>query len=296
VTAEPSIQHNQCPLTDQERLLRTQSSGGEPLLDSDTSRSPYLDYEHIDVLLSLQQPRTDSRAEMCFYIMGQVKELLFKLLYVEFRSVRDDLAADRVADALWTLRRIQPVQRLLVNSWDVLRSLSPTEFNEFRDALGAASGLQSFMYRRLEFILGNKSAGMVRPHAGVPEIADELTADLMSPSVYDAAIAMLCRRGAPIPRTHLERDPSTPYCPHPAVERAWVEVYSGGFDTEPRLLAEALMDVAYHFSRWRAVHLLVVERMIGGKPGSGASNGLKWLRRAAEHRFFPELWSARDQL
>jgi tryptophan 2,3-dioxygenase len=293
--AVPPSEDNKCPLSDRERLLRATRTGGEPLLESDTTRNPYLDYEHIDVLLSLQQPRTNSRAEMSFYIMGQVKELLFKLLYVEFRLVRDDLAADRISDALWVMRRIQPVQQLLISAWDVLRSLSTAEFNEFRDELGAASGLQSFMYRRLEFILGNKDPAMVQPHIGVPAIADDLAVDLASPSVYDEAIALLARRGAAIPRNHLERDLTTPYCPHPAVEHAWAEVYRGS-DVELRWLAEALLDAAYYFTQWRAVHLVVVEKMIGNKPGSGASSGLKWLQQVAGHRFFPELWSVRDQL
>jgi tryptophan 2,3-dioxygenase len=266
-------------------------TAGEPLLESETARNPYLDYERIDTLLSLQQPRTEAPSEMCFYIMGQVKELLFKLLYLEFRRAGDELAADRLQPALWTLRRAYAAQRLLVQTWEVLRGLSPSEFAEFRDELGAASGVQSFMYRRLEFQLGNKSPDMVRPHLGVPEIAHDLLADLNRPSLYDEALRLLARRGADIPDQHLRRDPATPYQPHPAVELAWANTYA---DPELRLLAEAMSDVAYQFSQWRAVHLLVVEKIIGNKPGSGASSGLGWLRKASEHRHFPELWAARN--
>ncbi|MGC5033767.1 tryptophan 2,3-dioxygenase [Micromonospora sp. DT229] len=283
-------------LSDEERSARATRSGGEPLLTSETTRSPYLDYEQIDTLLSLQRLRSDGAAELSFHIMGQVKELLFKLLHAEFSRARDELARDDPESALWTLRRALPVQRLLVQCWDVLRAMSPAEFNEFRDLLGAASGVQSFMYRRLEFVLGNKNPAMLRPHSGVPSIAAQVAADLAAPSLYDEAVRLLARRGAAIPEDHLTADVAAAYRPHPSVERAWADCYRPDGDLLLRRLAEALCDVAYEFARWRAVHLLLVERTIGNKPGSGASSGLAWLRAASEHRFFPELWTARNLL
>ncbi|MER7009467.1 tryptophan 2,3-dioxygenase family protein [Dactylosporangium sp. NPDC000555] len=263
-------------LSDAQRRERAARTGGEPLLTSETARNAYLDYEQIDTLLSLQRLRSDGAAELSFHIMGQVKELLFKLLHAEFSRARDELAADDPEAALWTLRRALPVQRLLVQVWDVLRAMSPAEFNEFRDALGSASGVQSFMYRRLEFVLGNKSPAMLRPHTGVPAIAEQLAADFAAPSLYDEAVRLLARRGAAIAPEHLAADVAAAYRPHSSVEQAWADCYDRGADPVLRRLAETLADVAYEFSRWRAVHLLIVERTIGDKPGSGASSGLAW--------------------
>src|SRR5262245_61921467 len=176
---------NTLPLTAAQRDVRARQTGGEPLLASETARNAYLDYEQIDTLLSLQRPRSNGAAELSFCVMGQVKELLFKLLHAEFVRARDELAADEPEAALWTLRRALPVQRLLVQTWDVLRAMSPAEFNEFRDALGSASGVQSYMYRRLEFVLGNKNPSMVALHSGVPSIAADVQADFRAPSLYD---------------------------------------------------------------------------------------------------------------
>ncbi len=283
-------------LSDAQRAARAARTGGRPEVTSATARNAYLDYEQIDALLSLQRLRSDGAAELSFHIMGQVKELLFKLLHGEFSRARDELAADDLEGALWTLRRALPVQRLLVQTWDVLRAMSPAEFNEFRDELGSASGVQSFMYRRLEFLLGNKNAAMLRPHAGVAEIAAAVAADFAAPSLYDEAVRLLARRGAAIDAGHLGADVTAEYRPHATVERAWADCYRPTADPALRRLAESLSDVAYEFGRWRAVHLLLVERMIGNKPGSGASSGLAWLRTVADHRFFPELWTARNLL
>ncbi|UNO44250.1 tryptophan 2,3-dioxygenase [Streptomyces sp. MST-110588] len=267
------------------------------MLDFEGHSTPYIDYQSIDVLLSLQHPRSQAPSEPTFYILGQVKELLFKLVYEEMVRIRGLLEQDRVPDAVWALRRSRRVLELLVGCWDVLGTLAPTEFNAFRDHLGKASGFQSYMYRMVEYVLGNKVAELARPHRNVPHVNDAVQEALHSPSVYDAALALLARRGADIPREHLQRDFSLPYEPSAHVERAWAEVYRAGDPTDPAfLLAEALMDVAEAACRWRAVHLLTVERVIGFKPGTGGTHGVAWLRRISEHRFFPELWAARGLL
>ncbi|MFI9722599.1 tryptophan 2,3-dioxygenase [Streptomyces sp. NPDC052396] len=283
--------------SDAERAATSQVTGGDPLLDFEGRSTPYIDYQSITVLLGLQQPRSDAPSELTFYILGQVKELLFKLIHQEAVRTRGLLDEDRVPDAVWALRRSRRVVDLLVSCWDVLGTLAPTEFNAFRDHLGQASGFQSYMYRMVEYVLGNKVPELARPHRRVPEVHQAVQQALRSPSVYDAALALLARQGADIPPALLDRDFSLPYRPDERVERAWAEVYRDSGPADPLfLLAEALMDVAEGMSRWRSLHLLTVERVIGFKPGTGGTQGVAWLRRINEHRFFPELWTARGLL
>lgn len=264
------------------------------------STTPYMDYGRVEELLSLQHPRTDAPAEMTFYILGQqVNELMFKLLYVELSRARAQIHGDDLPGAIWTLRRVASLQRAHLGTWEVLGELTPDEYNAFRDSLGEASGFQSYGYRKLEFILGNKVPGMARPHRRVPNVYPEVLEALRSPSLYDEAIRLLKRRGADIPDEVADRpDFSEPYTPHDAVENAWAWVYGAPCPcAELYLLGEALMEVAFRFSRWRYTHLLTVERLLGTKPGTGGtSSGVGWLRRIAEHRFFPELWSVRTRL
>ncbi|MER7793305.1 tryptophan 2,3-dioxygenase family protein [Streptomyces sp. NPDC097640] len=283
--------------SDAERNVRVMESDGDPITDFTGASTPYIDYQSIDVLLSLQRPRSDAPAELTFYVMGQVKELLFKLIYEELERTRALLDGDSVAEAAVNLRRLRRVVELLNGTWNVLSTLTPNEFNGFRDVLGSASGIQSYMYRMVEYALGNKVAALALPHRQVPHVHAQVQRALHEPSVYDAALRLLARHETPLPPSVLDRDFSQPYEPNGAVERAWAEVYRGKAATDPLpQLAEALMDVAEGFSRWRSLHLLTVERIIGFKPGTGGTEGAGWLRRVAEHRFFPELWTSRGLL
>lgn len=204
----------------------------------------------------------------------------------------DDLPA-----ALAALRRAVRVQDVLVNSWDLLAALTPTEFNAFRDELGQASGFQSYTYRELEFLLGNKFESMIRPHAASSATVARLHRALHEPGLYDAALGLLHRRGLPIPPERVARDWTQPYQPHPEVERAWAEVYADDRpDNELLQLAELLLDTAERVARWRQRHLGAVKRSLGAKSGTGGSSGLEWLRRNAERDVFPELWSLRTSL
>lgn len=260
--------------------------------------NPFTDYVADDVLLSLQRPRTDAATEPAFLITTQVMELLFKLSYLEALRVRNLLEADDLAGALWTLRRLGRVQRVLYTTWDVLSAVSPTEYGEFRSHLGEGSGFQSQMYRQLEFVLGNKSRALAEMHRGDDKSYRDLRRALSEPSVYDAALRLLRRRGLPIPDNCVERDWSEPYDEKEAVVRAWRLVYTApdGERADLFQLGEALVDVAYDFGRWRAIHLLTVERVLGSKEGTAGTSGVKWLRRVAEHRHFPELWTVRGTL
>ncbi|MGH3430638.1 MAG: tryptophan 2,3-dioxygenase [Pseudonocardiaceae bacterium] len=283
--------------SDAERARRAVETAGEPILEFSGTSTPYIDYQSIDVLLSLQNPRSEEPSELTFYILGQVKELLFKLVYEELVRARSLLDADRVHDTVWVLRRMRRVVELLTHVWDVLSTLTPQEFNAFRDHLGQQSGVQSYMYRMVEYGLGNKVASLARPNRNVPHVHTQLQEALHAPSVYDAALRFLARRGADIPDDILDRDFSAPYEASSAVENAWAEVYRTADQADPvYALAETLMDVAEGFSRWRSLHLLTVERIIGTKPGTGGTQGVAWLRKINEHRLFPELWTARGLL
>ncbi|GHC89744.1 hypothetical protein GCM10007079_35480 [Nocardiopsis terrae] len=255
------------------------------------TRTEYIDYQSIDVLLSLQRPHTAHPAEMSFYLVGQAKELLFKLVYEEVSAARLALVVDEADNASWNLRRAATALDLLARTWDVLATISPAEFNAFREQLGSASGIDSYMYRMLEFALGRKSDSMARRHAEVPGVAESVYRELHRSSVYDEALGLLHRRG-------LLTDGAEAGEWHPdALRQAWVRVYEAhGPSSDLFRLGETLMDLAHAFSRWRSLHLLLVERTIGNKHGTGGTTGVDWLRRSADHRFFPELWEARSIL
>ncbi|TQN31204.1 tryptophan 2,3-dioxygenase [Haloactinospora alba] len=257
----------------------------------------YMRYGGIDTLLTLQRPLSSEPEEYSFLVTTQVMELLFALVRQRWERARDELEADSVTRACAELRRAHHAQDVLVQSWQLLETLTPTEFARFREELGAASGFHSPNYRHLEFLLGNKSAAMVRPYDGMPEISAPLEQALIQPGLYDAALRLLRRAGLPVPAERAERDWSQPYTPHTEVERAWAEVYADDRpENELFTLAETLVDTAERVTRWRHRHLMAVKRSLGAKPGTGGSAGLEWLARNAQQDVFPELWSLRGNI
>ena len=288
-----------CPIrrTDRDRERLVLETEGQPILDLAEEDLSYSSYVGVQALLGAAEPLTKAEAEPAYLLMAQVMELLFKLAWLKARRARDQLADDDLAGALWTLRRLRRVQSVLAASWDVPAALTPSEYLELRDDLGEASGVQSTMYRRLEFLLGNKDHMMVSLHGGREQMPSELLEALREPSLYDAALGMLRRRSIPLPADIVDRDWSRQYEERADVLEAWRVVYRdrrGHFDLYQ--LAEALVDVAYDYGRWRSIHLLTVERVLGAKVGTGGTHGVHWLRQAAEHRFFPELWLVRSEL
>jgi tryptophan 2,3-dioxygenase len=235
--------------------------------------TPYAEYAHIEELLSLQTPRTTAPAELSFIVATQVMELLFTLIRHEWESARTHLEKDDIRGAIRALRRSAGAQEVLIKSWDLLGTLTPNEFNAFRDAFGEASGFQSYGYRHLEFLLGNKRPGMVCPHAQMPTVVADLEKQLSAPSLDDAARAAVERR-----------------------HTTWRNVYSGDSDPDLFDLGEMLMEVAERFIRWRQLHLTAVWRVMGDKPGSGGSAGASWLEKTVHARPFPELWALRNEL
>ncbi|NKB49883.1 MAG: tryptophan 2,3-dioxygenase [Alphaproteobacteria bacterium] len=255
--------------------------------DNDT----YSDYLGLDTLLACQQPKTDHHDEMMFVIIHQATELWMKLILHEVGAARACIADDDLDQAQKMLARISRIEAQLIQSWDVLSTLTPTEYLRFRDQLGQASGFQSWQYRAVEFSLGNKNPRLLAPHAHRPEIHARLQAALTSPSLYDEVIRLLARRGFAIAADRIERDWTQAYQPDDSVHAAWLAIYS---DPEQHWqlyeFAEKLIDVEDWFQQWRFRHMKTVERIIGFKRGTGGTAGVSYLRHALDIYFFPELW------
>ncbi|MFI6155829.1 tryptophan 2,3-dioxygenase [Kitasatospora sp. NPDC051170] len=261
--------------------------GGEP-----GRGTPYAQYVRLEELHSLQHPRSKEPAELSFIVTTQVMELLFDLLRHEWTIARQALREDDLPAALAALRRGTHAQNVLVESWDLLATMTPQEFNSFRSLFGEASGFQSAAFLHLEFMLGNKNAALLAMYAGMPETQAGLEEALRSPGLYDEALALLARHGLDVPATaSAER-----HRPSEEVAAAWRRVYTEPEFAGLRPLGETLLDVAERVTRWRQRHLSSVKRTMGGKPGSGGSSGLAWLRKSAEQDVFPELWAIRDEL
>jgi tryptophan 2,3-dioxygenase len=244
----------------------------------------------------LQNPRSEGYDEMGFFVMGQVKELLFRGLHFELFNAQQQIKADNVVNALEIFPRARAFAEYITRSWDVLGTISPEGFNQFRDSLGAASGQLSFMYRHVEFVLGNKDARLASAFRNMPHVWPAVKASLESRSLYDDVIALLARRGFAIDAEALERDWSQPYKINASVEQAWLKIYqTPGPENDLYRLAEALVGMADQLSQYRWRHFVSVQRLLGLKPGTGGSDGVGWLRHVTEHRFFPELWSIRTQ-
>jgi tryptophan 2,3-dioxygenase len=279
------------------RAAQAAATGGQPNLAFSGESTPYIDYQSIDVLLSLQHPRSPSHDEMTFYISGQVMELLFKLALNEVHAAQVHIDSDNFGAATKLLRRVVRIEELLLAMWPVLGTLTPNDFNSFRDYLGTSSGFQSYMYRALEFALGNKVEAMLQPHMGVPSVFPELKRTFDAPSLWDSVAHALARHGHDISDAYLNRDVTAAYENDQSLEQAWLKIYRAN-DREDTFfqLGEALMDVADGFTTWRMKHFVTVERIIGFKIGTGGTTGIQWLKSVIDHRFFPELWAIRTLL
>jgi len=257
----------------------------------------YGDYLQLDAVLGAQRPRSGAHDEMLFIVQHQTSELWMKLALHELRAARESLRADRLPPAFKMLARVSRVMEQLVHAWDVLGTLTPSEYSAMRPHLGSSSGFQSYQYREIEFMLGNKNPVMVRPHAHHPERLAEVTAALHEPSLYDEAIRLLARRGFAIEPGQLDRDWSAPRPFSDALEAAWLVVYRDPPSHWSLYeLAEELVDLEDAFRQWRFRHVTTVERIIGFKAGTGGTNGVPYLRRMLDTVLFPELWKVRTDL
>jgi tryptophan 2,3-dioxygenase len=257
----------------------------------------YGDYLHLGKLLDAQHPLSPHHNEMLFIIQHQTTELWLKLVIHELKAAIAHIRGDDLAPAFKMMARVSRIMAQLIQAWDVLSTLTPSEYLDFRGALGRASGFQSHQYRAVEFLLGNKRPEMLAPFRHRADVHDALAALLQSPSIYDEAIRLLARRGFAIDRAAQERDWRTPYEANPSVESAWAAIYR---DTAHHWdlyeLGEELVDLEDFFRQWRFRHVTTVERIIGAKPGTGGTKGVAYLRALLEARLFPELWDLRTAL
>jgi tryptophan 2,3-dioxygenase len=256
----------------------------------------YASYLRLETLLAAQRPVSDPayHDEMLFIVQHHIAELWLKLMIHELRAAIVDLDADRADQALKKLARVKRIQDQLFNEWAVLETMTPHEYLKFRDALGPSSGFQSLQYRTVEFLLGNKNAEMLTVFAHDAAATEQLRSTLEAPSLYDAVLRWLARRGHAIPQTILDRD----------VREGWkrqeslLPVFQRIYEAPERYwseyeLCETLVDVEENFQMWRFRHMKAVERIIGHRPGTGGSSGVGFLKKALELTFFPELLEVR---
>src|SRR5262245_25447425 len=264
--------------------------------DLGESRS-YGEYLALNKILSAQQPLSYEHDEMLFIIIHQASELWMKLCLHELTAALDHIRRDDLGPSFKMLSRVSRIQAQLVQSWDVLATMTPAEYSAFRNHLGRASGFQSYQYRMLEFVIGNRNAEMIEVHKRDPEVYAGLKRILATPSIYDESLRLLSRRGFEIPQEYLDRDWSKPYQPSKQVAAAWLAVYHSVDDHwDLYELAEKLVDLDQKFQLWRFSHMKTVERIIGYKRGTGGTGGVSYLAKALDLRFFPELWSIRTAM
>lgn len=266
-------------------------------IERDIAGLNYASYLHLDELLSAQVPLSDHHDEMLFIIQHHTTELWIKLVVHELRSAMRLIGADELSPALKRLARIKHVQKQMTDQWSVLATLTPSEYVQFRGYLGKASGFQSLQYRHLEFLLGNKNAGMIAVFRHDPAAQEVLREALESPSLYDEFLLFLHRGGYPIPERLVHRDWTVPHTLDEDLVKVFTEVYA---DPEHHWAVyetcEELVDVEDTFQTWRFRHLKTVERIIGYKRGTGGSSGVAFLRQALSLTFFPELWAVRTEI
>ena len=262
-----------------------------------TGPMTYARYLALDDLLAAQRPLSAQHDELLFIIVHQTKELWLKEIIHEVTLARELVGAGDLEPAYKALARVSRIQTIMTLSWDVLTTMTPADYLSFRDGLGASSGFQSHQFRTVEHLLGLKDATFLRfQPEGTPAHA-QLARALAEPSLYDVAIAQLARAGLEVPAAVLDRDLAQPYVPSEAVEAAWLQVYR-----DPARhwglyqLAEKLVDLDDALLTWRHKHVLTVERIIGGRPGTGGTEGVGYLARTLQRRCFPELWTLRTKL
>ncbi len=257
----------------------------------------YATYLRLDDLLHAQRPLSNPahHDELLFIIQHQTTELWLKLVIHELLSARDLIDADQLSAALKRLARVKHIQTTMTEQWSVLATLTPSEYAGFRKILGPSSGFQSYQYRAVEFLLGNKSERMLEVFESRPEAREMLSRLLDEPTVYDSFLRLLARRGYPVPEAVLQRDLRRPWVEIPELVPVFQKIYEN-VDTEWDLYetCEDLVDIEDAFQNWRFRHLSTVQRIIGSKTGTGGSTGVPFLRRALELTFFPELYTVRS--
>jgi tryptophan 2,3-dioxygenase len=275
-----------------EKIVRDE--GAKLDLSNDMS---YGDYLHLDEVLGAQHPLSPDHNELLFIVQHQTTELWMKLMLHELRAAVAAIDGAELDAAFKMLSRVSRIMEQLVHAWDVLATMTPTEYSAIRPFLSSSSGFQSWQYRAVEFLVGNKHAAMLDQHRDRPAALAIVERDLHAPSLYDETLRLLSRRGLAIPAERLSRDWTLPYVADPAVEDAWLVVYRDpAAHWDLYQLGEELVDFEDAFRQWRFRHVTTVERIIGVKPGTGGTAGVSYLRRMLDVVLFPELWSVRGRL
>jgi len=272
----------------------------EPSIHTKLERdSDYTAYLQLDKLLDAQAPLSDPphHDEMLFIIQHQVAELWIKLMIHEIEAAIGNLRADDLPPAVKQLARVKHIQNQMYNQWQVLDTLTPFEYAQFRKVFGRASGFQSPQYRLLEFLLGNKSRSILKVYEQQPEWHDRLELALSEPALFDEFLRFLARQGLPLPQQVLERDFTRARDDDDEVVAVLTSIYEDPHRQWSHYeMCEALMDIANNFQFWRFHHMKTVERIIGHKRGTGGSSGVSFLKRALDYEFFPELIRVRTEM
>ena len=280
------------PMSDAEQIVHDE--GAQLDFTSDMS---YGDYLHLDEVLAAQHPLSPDHNEMLFIVQHQTSELWMKLMLHELRAATACVADDELATAFKMLARASRIMEQLVHAWDVLATMTPSEYAAIRPYLAKSSGFQSWQYRCIEFLLGNKNAAMLGPHEHRPDLLAEVDRAWRAPSLYDETLRLLARHGLVIPADRIERDWREPYAESDGVEDAWLTVYrdpTAHWDLYQ--LGEELVDLEDAFRLWRFRHVTTVERIIGVRRGTGGTSGVGYLRKMLDVVLFPELWRLRTDL
>ncbi|MDH6424009.1 tryptophan 2,3-dioxygenase [Aurantimicrobium minutum] len=269
----------------------------ETVVTDFTDRMSYGGYLDLDTLLSAQKPLSDHHDELLFIIQHQTTELWMKLMVHELIGAANYLRNDDLGQALKCMARLKHIQKTLTEQWAVLATLTPSEYAQFRDKLGNSSGFQSFQYRAIEFMLGNKNEKMIRVFDADPAAQEMLVAALNAPSIYDEFLRYLARKGYAVPASILERDVTKAWTFTDELMPVFIEIYNNHDEHwEAYETCEELVDLEENFQFWRFRHLRTVQRIIGMKMGTGGSSGAPFLQKALELTFFPELFAVRTEI
>ena len=262
-----------------------------------SKKMSYGDYLHIDTILDQQHCLSEAHDEMLFIIQHQTSELWMKQVLHEMNAARRALELEDLPNTMKMLSRVSRILEQLNNQWDVLRTMTPADYTQFRDTLGMSSGFQSYQYRMIEYIFGNRNTNMLKSHEHTPDAYNKLKEELARTSFYDEVIGLLFKvldgNSIATPRSQLD----VPHEPNSEIMARWKIVYENiGQYWSLYELAEKLVDIEDYFRRWRFNHVTTVERVIGFKRGTGGTSGVQYLRRMLEVELFPELWHLRGEL
>ena len=257
----------------------------------------YGEYLSLDAILNNQNRLSNHHDEMLFIIIHQVSELWMKLIIHEMQGAIQAIERGEMQPAFKMLARVSKIQMQIIQAWDVLATMTPAEYLQFRDDLGKASGFQSYQYRLIEFSLGYKTPHILKIYEKEKDVLARLKEAYSAPSIYDVSIQALAKAGLPVNEALLNRDFSVVYSGDDSVAAAWKTVYENTDKYwDLYQLGEKLVDIEDSLQQWRFRHMKTVERIIGFKVGTGGSSGVNYLRQVLDHRFFPELWDLRTTL